>query len=97
MKPCFLCRQPGHTTMTCPHRVAPGVIGQRPPGAQAQGHSLLNLMRNREVSGVLPTRSLHMGAPKYQVGSVQQGWWAGTGMPHAPMSPMLVKPQKGSC
>ncbi|PKI31865.1 hypothetical protein CRG98_047751 [Punica granatum] len=22
MKPCFLCKMPGHTTMTCPHRVA---------------------------------------------------------------------------
>ncbi|XP_072996150.1 DNA damage-binding protein 2 isoform X1 [Typha latifolia] len=22
MKPCFLCKKPGHTTMTCPHRVA---------------------------------------------------------------------------
>lgn len=22
MKPCFLCKTPGHTTMTCPHRVA---------------------------------------------------------------------------
>ncbi|KAH9330599.1 hypothetical protein KI387_002707, partial [Taxus chinensis] len=21
-KPCFLCKQPGHTTMTCPHRIA---------------------------------------------------------------------------
>ncbi|XP_057536342.1 protein DAMAGED DNA-BINDING 2 [Amaranthus tricolor] len=22
MKPCFLCKMPGHTTMTCPHRIA---------------------------------------------------------------------------
>ncbi|KAF3777410.1 DAMAGED DNA-BINDING 2 protein [Nymphaea thermarum] len=22
-KPCFLCKQPGHTTISCPHRVAP--------------------------------------------------------------------------
>lgn len=25
-KPCYLCKTPGHTTATCPHRLAPGAL-----------------------------------------------------------------------
>ena len=44
-KPCYLCRQPGHTTATCPHRAAPehGAV----PDARA-AKALLPSLRARE-------------------------------------------------
>ena len=48
-KPCFLCRRPGHTTATCPFRLAPehGVV----PAAQIRTSSLAASLQQREASG----------------------------------------------
>ena len=35
-KPCYLCKRPGHTTATCPYRIAPGQGGAA-AGAAAGG------------------------------------------------------------
>ncbi|KAL6848212.1 hypothetical protein ACP4OV_022340 [Aristida adscensionis] len=49
MKPCFLCKMPGHTTMTCPHRVAMehGVI----PAPRRNTNTSLDYVFQRQVKG----------------------------------------------
>ncbi|GMG98331.1 hypothetical protein Nepgr_000171 [Nepenthes gracilis] len=52
MKPCFLCKMPGHTTMTCPHRVATehGVLPASPRNAR---HSV-NFVFERQLRPNVP-------------------------------------------
>ncbi|XP_057512577.1 protein DAMAGED DNA-BINDING 2-like isoform X2 [Actinidia eriantha] len=47
MKPCFLCKMPGHTTMTCPHRIATehGVI----PAPHRTTHNSLDYVFERQL------------------------------------------------
>ncbi|KAL6967666.1 DNA damage-binding protein 2 [Sarracenia purpurea var. burkii] len=47
MKPCFLCKMPGHTTMTCPHRIATehGVI----PAPYRSIHNSLDYVFERQI------------------------------------------------
>lgn len=53
MKPCFLCKMPGHTTMTCPHRVATehGVI---PAPRKSTRHSV-DYIFERQLRPHVPT------------------------------------------
>lgn len=48
-KPCYLCKQPGHTTMTCPYRIAPEHGCTQ--AASISGDTLLRAVQRREVSG----------------------------------------------
>ncbi|KAF8394928.1 hypothetical protein HHK36_018867 [Tetracentron sinense] len=52
MKPCFLCKMPGHTTMSCPHRVATehGVI----PAPRRNTLSPLDYVFERQLSPRIP-------------------------------------------
>ncbi|KAL2898713.1 Protein DAMAGED DNA-BINDING 2 [Bienertia sinuspersici] len=52
MKPCFLCKMPGHTTMTCPHRIATehGVI---PAPRKSTRHSV-NYVFERQLRPHVP-------------------------------------------
>lgn len=52
MKPCFLCKMPGHTTMTCPHRVATeyGVV----PAPRRNTHSSLDYVFHRQLRPRIP-------------------------------------------
>ncbi|XP_044483911.1 protein DAMAGED DNA-BINDING 2 isoform X2 [Mangifera indica] len=52
MKPCFLCKMPGHTTMTCPHRVAieHGVT----PAPHRNTHNTLEYVFERELRPRMP-------------------------------------------
>ncbi|CAK9164213.1 unnamed protein product [Ilex paraguariensis] len=52
MKPCFLCKMPGHTTMTCPHRVATeyGVI----PAPHKSTYNSLNYIFARQLRPNIP-------------------------------------------
>ncbi|KAH6836638.1 damaged DNA binding 2 [Perilla frutescens var. hirtella] len=52
MKPCFLCKMPGHTTMNCPHRVATefGVS----PAPFKSSHSSLEYVFERQIKCRLP-------------------------------------------
>ncbi|PSS09485.1 Protein DAMAGED DNA-BINDING like [Actinidia chinensis var. chinensis] len=47
MKPCFLCKMPGHTTMKCPHRIATehGVI----PAPHRTTHNSLDYVFERQL------------------------------------------------
>ncbi|KAF7020709.1 hypothetical protein CFC21_033772 [Triticum aestivum] len=49
MKPCFLCKMPGHTTLTCPHRVAMehGVI----PAPRRNTNTSLDYVFQSQVKG----------------------------------------------
>lgn len=53
MKPCFLCKRPGHTTMTCPHRVATeyGVI----PAPHRNTRNPLEYVFERQLKPGIPT------------------------------------------
>ncbi|KAK9057566.1 hypothetical protein SSX86_022402 [Deinandra increscens subsp. villosa] len=53
MKPCFLCKMPGHTTVNCPHRVAMefGVI----PASRKRTHSSLDYVFERQVRCGVPS------------------------------------------
>ncbi|XP_052187831.1 protein DAMAGED DNA-BINDING 2 [Diospyros lotus] len=53
MKPCFLCKMPGHTTMTCPHRVASehGVV----PAPRKNSGSALDYVFERQLRPKVPT------------------------------------------
>ncbi|KAA8549401.1 hypothetical protein F0562_001126 [Nyssa sinensis] len=53
MKPCFLCKMPGHTTMNCPHRVATehGVI----PAPRRNTHNSLDYVFGRQLRPNIPT------------------------------------------
>lgn len=53
MKPCFLCKMPGHTTMNCPHRVATefGVA----PSPFKSSHSSLEYVFKRQIKRRVPT------------------------------------------
>ncbi|CAM6103070.1 unnamed protein product [Calypogeia fissa] len=48
-KPCYLCKKPGHTTMTCPHRIATdhGVT----PVPQRHALGLLDFVADRQLKG----------------------------------------------
>lgn len=64
-KPCYLCKEPGHTTQTCPHRIAPE-HGCTKASRASQGN-FLNKMRQRQTSGRkydlnLPTRQWQVDA-----------------------------------
>ncbi|KAJ4782465.1 DNA damage-binding protein 2 [Rhynchospora pubera] len=61
MKPCFLCKKPGHTTMTCPHRVTMehGVI----PAQKRNTRTSLDYLFQRELKAKLPC----MVKPKYVI------------------------------
>ena len=48
-KPCYLCKQPGHTTMTCPYRIAPEHGCTQ--AASISGDTLLRAVQRRELSG----------------------------------------------
>ena len=48
-KPCYLCGVMGHSTRTCPYRVAPG--HGCVPAAGASGDGLLSTLRKREAGG----------------------------------------------
>ncbi|XP_057786288.1 protein DAMAGED DNA-BINDING 2-like [Salvia miltiorrhiza] len=52
MKPCFLCKMPGHTTMTCPHKVATefGVS----PAPLKTSHSSLKYLFERQLRCRVP-------------------------------------------
>ncbi|CAN1809009.1 Protein DAMAGED DNA-BINDING 2 [Linum perenne] len=52
MKPCFLCKLPGHTTMSCPHRVAieHGVV----PASHRRTHSPLDYVFQRQLMPKIP-------------------------------------------
>lgn len=52
MKPCFLCKMPGHTTMTCPHRVSMehGVI----PAPRRKNQSPLDFVFERQIRKTVP-------------------------------------------
>ncbi|KAL8258775.1 hypothetical protein R6Q59_026728 [Mikania micrantha] len=52
MKPCFLCKMPGHTTVNCPHRVAMefGVI----PASRKRTHNSLDYVFERQVRSGVP-------------------------------------------
>ncbi|CAI9106960.1 OLC1v1006212C1 [Oldenlandia corymbosa var. corymbosa] len=52
MKPCFLCKMPGHTTMTCPHRVATefGVV----PAPRRNTHNSLDYVFERQLRPRIP-------------------------------------------
>ncbi|XP_062172253.1 protein DAMAGED DNA-BINDING 2 [Alnus glutinosa] len=55
MKPCFLCKMPGHTTVTCPHRVATehGVI----PAPRRNTSNPLEYVFERQLRpGILPIK-----------------------------------------
>ncbi|KAI4385576.1 hypothetical protein MLD38_003586 [Melastoma candidum] len=60
MKPCFLCKMPGHTTMTCPHRVATehGVV----PAPCRSALNPLQFVFERQV-----TTKIHQIKPKYVI------------------------------
>mmetsp|Transcript_9398 Transcript_9398/g.28271 ORF Transcript_9398/g.28271 Transcript_9398/m.28271 type:complete len:589 (+) Transcript_9398:319-2085(+) len=65
MKPCYLCKEPGHTTMTCPHRIAP-----EHGCAQASTVSKGNLLQNiwqRQADG--RTREVAPPVRRWQVDS----------------------------
>ncbi|KAL6627472.1 hypothetical protein ACP70R_031198 [Stipagrostis hirtigluma subsp. patula] len=49
MKPCFLCKMPGHTTLTCPHRVAMehGVI----PAPRRNTNTSLDYVFQSQIKG----------------------------------------------
>ncbi|KAF3333661.1 protein DAMAGED DNA-BINDING 2 [Carex littledalei] len=61
MKPCFLCKKPGHTTMTCPHRVTMehGVI----PAQKTNTKTSIDYVFQRELKAKLP----YMVKPKYVI------------------------------
>lgn len=48
-KPCYLCKQSGHTTMTCPFRIAPEHGCRQASGLCSD--SLLACIRSRERDG----------------------------------------------
>ena len=50
-KPCYLCKQPGHTTATCPHRIAPehGCVA----ASSISDHTLFGSVLKRERDGRL--------------------------------------------
>ncbi|XP_016432567.1 protein DAMAGED DNA-BINDING 2 [Nicotiana tabacum] len=52
MKPCFLCKMPGHTTMTCPHRVATeyGIV----PAPRKNTTTSLEFVFQRQLQPRLP-------------------------------------------
>ncbi|KAG6382828.1 hypothetical protein SASPL_157463 [Salvia splendens] len=52
MKPCFLCKLPGHTTMTCPHKVATefGVF----PAPLKNSHNSLKYLFDRQLKCHVP-------------------------------------------
>ncbi|CAL4951387.1 unnamed protein product [Urochloa decumbens] len=60
MKPCFLCKMPGHTTLTCPHRVAMehGVI----PAPRRNTNTSLDYVFHSQVKG-----KISMAKPKFLI------------------------------
>ncbi|KAF9620459.1 hypothetical protein IFM89_012636 [Coptis chinensis] len=52
MKPCYLCKMPGHTTMTCPHRVSMehGVV----PARKRSTRSPLDFVFERQIRTNVP-------------------------------------------
>ena len=48
-KPCYLCKKPGHTTMTCPYRIAPEHGCTQ--AASISGDTLLKAVQRRELNG----------------------------------------------
>ncbi|XP_077222381.1 damaged DNA binding 2 [Tasmannia lanceolata] len=52
-KPCFLCKKPGHTTFTCPHRIATehGVI----PASRRSTRTPLDYVFERQLRANVPT------------------------------------------
>ncbi|GAA0183963.1 damaged DNA-binding protein [Lithospermum erythrorhizon] len=55
MKPCFLCKMPGHTTMSCPHKVATehGVV----PAHRKHSNSSLGYVFERQLKSHIPAVS----------------------------------------
>ncbi|KAK9159058.1 hypothetical protein Scep_005632 [Stephania cephalantha] len=53
MKPCFLCKTPGHTTVDCPHRV---VLDQGAvPAPRRNNRSPLDYIFDRQIQNKIPT------------------------------------------
>eukprot|EP00803_Ostreobium_quekettii_P006655 evm.model.scf_1440.2 EVM.evm.TU.scf_1440.2 scf_1440:3158-4445(-) len=51
-KPCYLCKKPGHTTSTCPHRLAPLESGGRAANlANGAQEGVVQLLGKREREG----------------------------------------------
>lgn len=48
-KPCYLCKQRGHTTATCPYRVAPGHGCTAAKGADGTGSAVQMIMQREQV------------------------------------------------
>ncbi|GJP78480.1 hypothetical protein CLOP_g8774 [Closterium sp. NIES-67] len=57
-RPCFLCKLPGHTTATCPHRV-----GVEDGSAAVKGgrthEGVLHTVQQRQITGTLPRVARH--------------------------------------
>eukprot|EP00249_Psilotum_nudum_P011683 c23318_g1_i1 orf=119-1795(+) len=60
-KPCFLCKQPGHTTATCPHRVAMeyGVA----PAPRRQSLGMIDFVHERQLGSHLHMLKLNPVIP----------------------------------
>lgn len=58
-KPCYLCKKPGHTTATCPYRIAPehGCIA----ASSVSDHSLFGSIFKREMDGRYGTTLVVLG------------------------------------
>lgn len=50
-KPCYLCKESGHTTATCPHKFNPGIDCQ--PSRGQEKHGIIEMLRKRERDGKL--------------------------------------------
>ncbi|KAK9845886.1 hypothetical protein WJX81_005132 [Elliptochloris bilobata] len=61
-KPCYLCKKSGHTTMTCPYRIAPE-HGCTPSAATSDG--VLSAVRKRERDG--RRREVQLEPKRWQV------------------------------
>ncbi|CAI5987279.1 unnamed protein product [Closterium sp. NIES-64] len=57
-RPCFLCKLPGHTTATCPHRV--GADGGSVAVQGGRTHEgVLHTVQQRQITGMLPRAARH--------------------------------------
>lgn len=63
-KPCYLCKQPGHTTATCPHRTAPETGCAA--AANSEAEALLPVILNRCCTP-RPSFNTPVRVPEYAV------------------------------
>jgi DNA damage-binding protein 2 len=62
-KPCYLCKQPGHTTMTCPHRIAPEHGCTQ--ASSVHSDNVINTVLSRQHHGRL--KEVALPVPRWQV------------------------------